>query len=73
MVISASYTSKTSVKLINDGFNVIPVLDHLEEIDYYKKYTKVDNVDLGIRISTEEEAFFYILYLQTWYSQTARS
>jgi arginine decarboxylase len=44
--------------LINDGFNVIPVLDHLEEIDYYKKYTKADKVNLGIRISTEEEPSF---------------
>jgi arginine decarboxylase len=45
-------------ELINDGFNVIPVLDHLEEIDYYKKHTKVDKVDIGIRISTEEEPSF---------------
>ena len=43
---------------INDGFNVIPVLDHLDEIDYYKKHTKVDKVNLGIRISTEEEPSF---------------
>jgi arginine decarboxylase len=45
-------------ELINEGFNVIPVLDHLDEIDYYKKYSKVDNVNLGIRISTEEEPSF---------------
>ena len=44
--------------LINDGFNVIPVLDHLDEIDFYKKHTKVDKVNLGIRISTEEEPSF---------------
>lgn len=43
---------------INEGFNVIPVLDHLDEIDYYKKHTKVDKVNLGIRISTEEEPSF---------------
>ncbi|MBA3662605.1 MAG: arginine decarboxylase [Bacteroidetes bacterium] len=45
-------------ELINDGFNVIPVLDHLEEIDYYTKHTKADVVNLGIRISTEEEPSF---------------
>ena len=44
--------------MINDGFNIIPVLDHLEEIDYYKKHAKADIVNLGIRISTEEEPSF---------------
>lgn len=44
--------------LINDGFNVIPVLDHLDEIDYYKKHAKQEVVNLGIRISTEEEPSF---------------
>ncbi len=46
------------VELINEGFNVIPVLDHLSEIDYYKKHSKADKVDIGIRISTEEEPSF---------------
>lgn len=45
-------------ELLNDGFNVMPVLDHLDEIDYYKKHAKADNVNLGIRISTEEEPSF---------------
>ncbi len=45
-------------ELINDGFNVIPVLDHLDEIDYYRKHAKADTVNLGIRISTEEEPSF---------------
>jgi arginine decarboxylase len=45
-------------ELINDGFNVIPVLDHLDEIEYYKKNAKADTVNLGIRISTEEEPSF---------------
>lgn len=44
--------------LINEGFNVIPVLDHLDEIEYYKKHAKQDVVNLGIRISTEEEPSF---------------
>ena len=45
-------------ELINDGFNVIPVLDHLDEIDYYKKHLKVNKCQLGIRIATEEEPSF---------------
>ncbi len=44
--------------LINEGFNVIPVLDHLDEVDYYKKHAKAETVNLGIRISTEEEPSF---------------
>src|ERR1044071_7641546 len=45
-------------ELINDGFNVIPVLDHLEEINYYQKHAKAEKINLGIRISTEEEPSF---------------
>jgi len=45
-------------ELINDGFNVIPVLDHLDEINYYSKNAKTEKVNLGIRISTEEEPSF---------------
>lgn len=44
--------------LINEGFNVIPVLDHKEEIDYYVKSVKAPKTQLGIRISTEEEPSF---------------
>jgi arginine decarboxylase len=44
--------------LINEGFNVIPVLDHLNEVDFYKKNTKAEKINLGIRISTEEEPSF---------------
>ncbi len=46
------------VELVNEGFNVIPVLDHLDEIDYYKKHLKADRCRLGIRIATEEEPSF---------------
>ncbi len=45
-------------ELINENFNVIPVLDHLDEINYYNKHVKVDKCQLGIRISTEEEPSF---------------
>ena len=44
--------------LLNDGYNVIPVLDHLDEFDHYKKNVKVAKCQLGIRISTEEEPSF---------------
>ncbi|GIV26657.1 MAG: arginine decarboxylase [Bacteroidia bacterium] len=46
------------IELVNEGFNVIPVLDHLDEIDYYKKHLKADRCRLGIRIATEEEPSF---------------
>ncbi len=45
-------------ELINENFNVIPVLDHLEEINYYTKHVKAEKCKLGIRISTEEEPSF---------------
>ncbi len=44
--------------LINDGFkNVIPVLDNVEELDYYTKYVK-EECQIGIRVATEEEPNF---------------
>lgn len=45
-------------ELINEGFNVIPVLDHKDEINYYQKHVKDKTVKLGIRIATEEEPSF---------------
>ncbi len=45
-------------ELANEGFNVIPVIDHKDEIDYYKKHLKIDKLKLGIRISTDEEPSF---------------
>lgn len=45
-------------ELINENFNVIPVLDHLDEINYYAKHVKTEKCQLGIRISTEEEPSF---------------
>ena len=45
--------------LINDGFNVIPILDNLREIDYYDQHvTESETVNLGIRIATDEEPNF---------------
>lgn len=45
-------------ELINENFNVIPVLDHLDEFEYYRKHVKAEKCQLGIRISTEEEPSF---------------
>lgn len=46
-------------ELINDGFkNIIPVLDHKDEFDYYKKHVKAAKCKLGIRIASEEEPTF---------------
>jgi arginine decarboxylase len=44
---------------LNQGFsNCIPVLDNLAEIDHYIETVKVDNVNIGIRIATDEEPNF---------------
>jgi arginine decarboxylase len=45
-------------ELINDGFNVVPVLDNMSEIEYYAKNAKASKVKLGIRIASEEEPNF---------------
>ncbi len=45
--------------LINDGFNCIPILDNLAEIDYYESHTNDEHpINLGIRIATDEEPDF---------------
>lgn len=45
-------------ELINGGFhNTIPVLDNINELDYYEKNIKV-KAKLGIRIAAEEEPSF---------------
>lgn len=44
-------------ELSNQGFNIIPVLDHKKELDYYKKNITAP-MDLGIRIASEEEPSF---------------
>lgn len=49
---------KKIAELINDGFhNVIPVCDNFHEVDYYAQHVKGE-VQLGIRIATEEEPNF---------------
>jgi arginine decarboxylase len=44
--------------MANDGFNIIPVLDNLKEIDYYEQHLKADTMNLAIRIATDEEPNF---------------
>lgn len=45
-------------EMINDGFNCIPVLDNLKEIDYYEKAITADKANIAIRIATDEEPDF---------------
>lgn len=45
------------VGLINDGFNVIPIIDNYHELDYYDEHVK-GTCSLGIRVATEEEPKF---------------
>lgn len=52
-----AYTEYIS-DLVNSGFtNVIPVLDNMNELDYYKKSFK-KKCQIGIRIASEEEPTF---------------
>jgi len=51
------YTQYIS-ELINDGFNCIPVLDNLKEIDFYEKSVTAEKANLAIRIATDEEPDF---------------
>ena len=51
------YTQYIS-ELINEGFNVYPILDNLKEIEAYEDSVTADTVNLGIRIATDEEPNF---------------
>ena len=51
------YTQYLS-ELINEGFNAIPILDNLKEIEAYEKSTTAESVNFGIRIATDEEPNF---------------
>ena len=51
------YTQYIS-ELLNDGFNVVPVLDNLKEIEAYEDGVTAETVNLGIRIATDEEPNF---------------
>lgn len=44
-------------ELINDGFNCMPVLDNLTELDYYVETAKKD-FNVGIRLAADEEPNF---------------
>jgi arginine decarboxylase len=45
-------------EFINEGFNCIPILDNLKEIESYEKLVTADSMNLGIRIATDEEPNF---------------
>jgi len=52
-----SYAKKIS-NLINNGFkNSIPIIDNIEELDFYEQYIEKE-CKVGIRIATEEEPNF---------------
>lgn len=48
---------KNIVHLINEGFNIIPILDNLTEIDYYIEHANIA-FNVGIRIASDEEPKF---------------
>ncbi|MEH0155387.1 arginine decarboxylase [Limibacter armeniacum] len=51
---------KAIVDLINDGFhNCIPVLDNIEEIDYYLENAE-QKINVGIRVAADEEPDFEV-------------
>ena len=52
------YAEKIS-GLINEGFkNVIPVLDNKRELDFYQEFVTKENMNIGLRVATEEEPNF---------------
>lgn len=50
------YTEYIS-QLVNEGFNCMPILDHLNEIDVYEAKVQT-SCNLGIRMATDEEPKF---------------
>ena len=52
-----TYTRKLSA-MINEGFNVTPILDNKDEIKDYEKLVKTESCNIGIRIAAEEEPQF---------------
>lgn len=45
--------------LINDGFNnVIPIVDNYHEIDFYEQHVLANDINIGLRVATEEEPNF---------------
>ena len=49
--------AKNICSIINDGFNCVPILDHLEEFAYYEAGVN-GTCNLGIRMATDEEPKF---------------
>lgn len=61
-IVSNGYKRDEYLKLItdlaNEGYNTIPVLDNMDEIEHYAKHVKAPKIKLGIRIASEEEPNF---------------
>ena len=49
---------RSITEFINEDFNIIPILDNLREIDYYLENATHDEIEVGIRIATDEEPNF---------------
>lgn len=45
-------------EILNEGYNCVPVLDNMNELQYYKKHVTRPVVDLGIRVAADEEPSF---------------
>lgn len=45
------------IKLLNDGFNCVPILDNLKELNAYEESVK-DPFKIGIRVAADEEPNF---------------
>lgn len=55
---TAEYTQKIS-QLINEEFTrTIPVLDNMQELDFYEQYVQAPTCNVGIRIAASEEPRF---------------
>jgi arginine decarboxylase len=53
-----TYTDQI-IGLLKDGYsNVVPILDGIDELDAYEKYSSQNKMKVGIRIATEEEPNF---------------
>ncbi len=52
-------------ELINEGFNVVPILDNLKEIESYEQQVTADSVHFGMRIATDEEPNFALSHART--------
>jgi arginine decarboxylase len=55
---SKVYIDKIIQLINNKDIIIVPVLDNLDELDYYLKEIKKDKFDIGLRVATDEEPNF---------------